>query len=291
MFSVLPVDNYLALVYRYYHKKPLSLDHPESFSEKLFWLKRYYQNSNIELVQQIYDKYLVRDYIISKTKRNDLLPTLYGVYTDANQIPFDDLPDEYALKLTQGSGCNIFQTRYKKVDPIRAKELLEEWQKSLSDIKKIKKVYNEDAVFFNGKPRIICEELLQDEKGLPPCDIRFFCFNGKPMLYCIDLESVKEDGTKNKEYFRNTYSMNGVFQEVDLGRPRQAELKKLAIDNLDEMAIIAEQLSSDLLFARVDMYNVNGRIICGEITPIPQGGAGVISPESYDITMGEWLQL
>ena len=291
MFKTIPLDSYLKIVYWYYHKKNLSIKQPKAFTEKLFWLKKYYQKNDRQLLQRIYDKYLVREYIEEKTGRDDLLPELYGVYSDASQIPFDLLPEEYVLKITQGSGCNLFNTPEQSLDPMSARDTLREWQQSLSDIKQIQKIYNEDSFLFNGEPRIICEEYLRDKSGHIPSDIRFFCFNGIPKLFCIDYESVKDDGTKKEEYYKNTYRMDGSFLEVDLGRKRNPLYNKPAIDKFDEMVDIAKKLSSDFIFARIDMYYANDRVICGEITPIPQGGSGVIYPEEFDLEMGGWLQL
>lgn len=57
------------------------------------------------------------------------------------------------------------------------------------------------------------------------------------------------------------------------------------------MIEIAKKLSKPFEFVRVDLYNVKGRIIFGELTWIPQGWAGRILPETFDYEMGEKLKV
>lgn len=53
----------------------------------------------------------------------------------------------------------------------------------------------------------------------------------------------------------------------------------------------AKKLSKDFLHVRVDFYNVNGKVIFGELTFTKGAGFGKISPHSFDIEMGSWLRL
>jgi len=43
-------------------------------------------------------------------------------------------------------------------------------------------------------------------------------------------------------------------------------------EHLKEMVILAEKLSSDFEFVRVDVYDFNGKIYFGELTFSPWGG-------------------
>ena len=57
------------------------------------------------------------------------------------------------------------------------------------------------------------------------------------------------------------------------------------------MIILAEKLSRDIPFLRVDFYNLNNKIYFGELTFFPASGLGEIEPKEWDYKLGEWLTL
>ena len=61
------------------------------------------------------DKYLVRSYI-EQIGCGELLNTLYGVWDSPEDIPFDDLPDQYVLKCNHGCHMNIIVTSKVSLD-------------------------------------------------------------------------------------------------------------------------------------------------------------------------------
>jgi hypothetical protein len=52
------------------------------------------------------------------------------------------------------------------------------------------------------------------------------------------------------------------------------------------MVPIAEKLSEDFPFARIDLYNIQGRIVFGEITFYPGSGFHNFTPDSFDFELG-----
>ena len=61
--------------------------------------------------------------------------------------------------------------------------------------------------------------------------------------------------------------------------------------NLDEMVACARALSAGWPFARIDLYDVDGRTVFGEITLYPDAGTNRFLPPEYDRYWGEALQL
>ena len=57
-------------------------------------------------------------------------------------------------------------------------------------------------------------------------------------------------------------------------------------DNLKEMISLAEKLSANEPFLRVDLYNVNGKIFFGELTFYPASGLGKWTSDEIDIEVG-----
>jgi hypothetical protein len=74
--------------------KPLDLDSPQTFNEKLQWLKLYDRDSKYTVMV---DKYLARDYV-AKTIGEEYLIPLIGVWENAGEIDFDALPRSWIFR-------------------------------------------------------------------------------------------------------------------------------------------------------------------------------------------------
>lgn len=291
LFWVLPLKQYMKITYWWYHKRSLDLDNPKSFTEKLFWLKLYYGIYEKELIQECYDKLAVRQYVTSKVGAQ-YLPQLYRTYDSADEIDFAQLPDKYVLKITQSCGYNIIHNGHNSLnDVIAVKTQLREWLNQTNDLKAVRRMHKEGSYHFNGKSRILCEEYLENVEGEIGEDIRLYCFNGKAKFFSIDFDSMTEDGIKKIEYNRNVYDLDKNFIDVNFGRPNDMKQNLPELKKFSKMIEIAEELADDFIFVRVDFYNLDGRIIVGELTFIPMGGAGKIEPMEYDYKWGQELQL
>lgn len=53
------------------------------------------------------------------------------------------------------------------------------------------------------------------------------------------------------------------------------------------MLRIAEKLSEDFPYVRVDLYSVDGKVYFGELTFYPWSGYVQFSPDEFDYLMGE----
>ena len=88
-------------------------------------------------------------------------------------------------------------------------------------------------------------------------DYKFFCFNGKP--FCIQVDTDRFTG-----HHQNYYDMEWKSLGVHCSYPEGDVLVKPK--NFDRMKEIAAKLSEDFPFVRVDLYNINGDIMFGELT-------------------------
>ena len=61
--------------------------------------------------------------------------------------------------------------------------------------------------------------------------------------------------------------------------------------NYDKMVELSRKLSQSNNFLRVDFYNINGKIYCGELTFYPCSGFLPFKPEEYDKILGDMLIL
>jgi hypothetical protein len=57
------------------------------------------------------------------------------------------------------------------------------------------------------------------------------------------------------------------------------------------MINIARKLSKNISFVRVDLYFIDCKIFFGEMTFYPSCGFGNFFPDSFDKTLGSFLQL
>ena len=288
MYKLLPLDTYLKMVYKKHHKKTLNIKNPKRYTEKLFWLKKY-NGTKLDLIQRVYDKYRARDYI-SEKGYGTYLPTLYSVHSSADEIDFSKLPNKYVIKISQSNGYNFINNGF-DIDENAVKKKVASWLSLAKDLKYAKRRFKEESYYFDGNAIIMCEEYLCKENGSPCDEYVVFCFNGKPKLISVELDYTNSDGSIKKEFTRNTYDTDWNIVPVNMGRPFDASKVVEKPKFLDTILEISSALSSEFLFARVDFYDRGDRLFIGEITFIPQGGGGRITPEHYDDLLGSWLKI
>lgn len=251
-----------------------NIDNPQSFNEKLQWLKLYNEDP---LLTKCADKYLVRDYIKEKIGEKYLIPLL-GVWDKAEDIDFDKLPEQFVLKVNWGSGQNIIVKDKSTIDIEATKQKLQDWLKPEAN----HYFASFEWCYKNIQPKIIAEEFIeQNDNDL--YDYKFLSYNGKVKnLFVIsnrysDMRLDFYDTQWNLLPFERVYrnSKNGIKKP----------------ENFDEMLKLAQKLSEDFIFARIDFYIVNNQIYIGEITFYPGNGTEAFTPQDWDFKLGELIKL
>ena len=202
------------------------------------------------------DKVKVRKYVKSKGLE-DILLEQFGAWEDASQIPFDRLPERFILKANNGSGGHVICTNKSKLN---IQETIAKMNATLKDAIHLK---NTEPHYCAIKPLILAEQLLGDGKVLP-VDYKFHCIKGKVADAFIVCE--RENGAKYCTLDRNWNPLPYTLPEY---MPKQIPPKP---EHLTELVNIAEILSSDFEFVRVDLYDFEGKIYFGELTFSPWGG-------------------
>ena len=258
----------------------LDLKNPKRFTEKLQWYKLYWRDPVMGICV---DKYRVREYVESKGLGH-ILNKLYGVYDDVSEIDFDALPRQFVIKTTDGGGGqNVFICKDKsKVDWTESSKEIATWK----DRKEIN-AGREWAYTQMPKSRYIVEQYIDAGDNIGGLiDYKFFCFNGE--VECLYIIADRDLGTDcGLGIFRKS------FEKIDAVRtdeiPLRSEMSKP--QNFSEMVDLAEMLAKDFPHVRIDMYNVNGKIIFGEFTFYDGSGYQVYSPDSFDFTLGDQFLL
>lgn len=278
--SWIPDYTYLTIRYRARMGKWPNLKHPQLFTEKIQWLKM--NNRKPEYTIMV-DKYAVKEYVANIIGKQYIIPTL-AVWEKTEDIDCGCLPNQFVLKTTHGGGgCDVIVCKDKrKFDKEAA--LVKLTTSLTSDLfKKFR-----EWPYKNVPKRIIAEKFMQvenAEEGSDLKDYKFFCFNGKVRFFKIDFDRFVE-------HHANYYSPDGKllpFGEADLP-PVPSHVENMP-ENLAEMIQLAEKLSVEQSFLRVDFYNINGLIYFGELTFYPASGMGTFTDENIDLQLGSYLKL
>lgn len=255
----------------------LKLNDPKRYTEKLQWYKLNYRDS---LMTKCSDKYAVRDYVKEKDLEEILNP-LYGVYDNVDKVEFESLPNSFALKNTSGAGGNIFVEDKSKANINEIKEIAGKW---LLDTKS---KYGREWSYYNYKPRIIIEKLLERDENHDIPDYKFFCFNGE-VKYLYTMIDYTDNHDNGKCSFFTPEFKKLPYRRSEFP-PIEGDITKP--ENFDKMIEIAEILSKDFPHVRVDLYNIRGQIIFGEMTFYNASGYTVFEPDEFDFILGKEFKL
>ena len=272
----IPDKTMLKIEYKMKIGKKLNLKNPQTFNEKLQWLKIYDRKP---IYTTMADKYLVRDYIKETIGEQYLVPML-GIYNNVNEIDFESLPNQFVLKCTHDSGSVILCKDKATFDIQEAKKKLKK------RLKKNSFWWAREWPYKNIKPRIICEEYLQDGNNEFLPVYKFFCFNGVPKI----IQQIQNDKQENEtvDYFDTDWKRINMMQRFPNSVTPIAKPKRF-----NEMLDIAQKLSKGVPFLRIDLYEVNGKIIFSEHTFYTDAGYSIFEPEEehWDEKLGEWINL
>ena len=116
-----PDSMWLKIVYKAKVGRQLNLRNPQTFSEKLNWLKIH--DHNPRYVKMV-DKYDAKEYVKDLIGHDVIIPT-YGVWNHFDDIDFDSLPNQFVLKCTHDSGGIIICKDKERLDKEKARNKLE----------------------------------------------------------------------------------------------------------------------------------------------------------------------
>lgn len=256
------------LMYRRAFHKNINWDNPKNLIEKYYWLLF---NTDISLWTKCADKYRVREYI-AKLGCEKILVKLYGVWKNADDINFDNLPNKFVLKSNNGCGTVLIVKDKSTLDVYKTRRVLKKWLRYPYGYNGAQKHY------FNIPPCIIAEELLEENliniKSNSLIDYKIWCFNGRPecVLVAYNRKGMNAAKALYDLNWNNISSkaFNKTSAKQDVPKPQ----------NFDKMIEYAILLSAGFPEVRVDFYNLNGKIYFGEMTFT--SGYGTFTEEYYN---------
>ena len=266
---------FLSLQYRCLVGKKLNLNNPQTYNEKLQWLKIHDHNPRYPIMV---DKYDAKQYVESIIGSQYIIPTL-GVWSSTEEIDWSLLPNRFVLKCTHDSGGIVVCKDKEFFDKKRAIEIL---NKSLQTNFYYR---TREWPYKNLTPRIIAEQYMEDASG-ELTDYKFFCFDGEPKA--VFIASDRLDPTTETKF--DFFDMNFNHLPFTGGHPN-SDKKITKPTCFEEMKEIAHRLSEGIPHLRVDLYEINGNVFFGELTFYHWGGMAPFNPEIWGRIFGDWLNL
>lgn len=256
-FKWIPDEKYIKIKYRLEMKEKLDLQNPQTFNEKLQWLKLH--DRNPEYTKMV-DKYEAKEYVGNIIGRKYIIPTL-GVWDKFEDIEFEKLPNQFVLKPTHTSG-NVFVCKNKEViNYKKLRKMVRGWLK--------RRYYpiHREWPYKNVKPRIIAENFIEEKNGGLK-DYKVYSFNGvcNYVMVCFDREKVETKFI----YFDRDWNIKKEFSNDGIKYGDTIKIEKPK--NLEKMFEFASILSKNIPFVRVDFYEADGNLYFGELTFYPSAG-------------------
>lgn len=281
-FDRMPDEKYLKLMFRARTGRKLNLKNPQTFNEKLQWLKLYDRKPEYA---QLVDKYEAKKYVAERIGEEYIIPTL-GVWDSFDEIDFETLPKQFVLKCTHDSGGLVICKDKNSLDKEAARKKIEH------SLKKNYYKWGREWPYKNVKPRIIAEKYMSETENINQSDenslkdYKFYCFNGKPdYLYISD---HMDDHSKAHISFADMQYKPAPFGREDY-KPFESLPQKP--EKFEKMKELACELSKEHAFLRVDFYEIQHRIYFGELTFCPCSGVMPFKPEEWDRKLGELVVL
>lgn len=269
-------SSFLKMAYWLQFGEKLNLENPQTFNEKLQWLKI---NDHRPEYVKLVDKVAVKEYVSERIGQEYVIPTL-GVWKRPDEIEWDNLPNQFVLKWNHDSGSIVICKDKSVFDKKSAIKKLRYGEKVNGFW------YGREWPYKKVKPLLLAEKYMEDTKTHELRDYKVFTFDGKAYMLLIASGRQKKDGEVKFDYF----DIHKGHLNIKNEHPNSAILPELPV-SFDKMILLAEDVSKGYPHMRVDFYEVNGRVYFGEITLYHGSGLMNWKPDEWNYTMGSWITL
>ena len=237
-----------------------------TFQDKINWL---IIHDSTPLKARCSDKILVHEYSIEKLGK-DICNKILKIYSNAEEINFDELPNQFAIKTNHGNSYNIIVKNKAIINKNYVKQQLNNWLEA--DYGDYRKEFHYTFI----KPKIFAEEFI----GETLKNFKFLCYSGVPKYIYVSIS----DG-ENK--YRNFYDMDWNFIDFHCLSCPHPTLKYPKPKFFEEMKEIARKLSADFRFVRVDLYELENEVRLGELTFTPMNSFFNCTKIEDEIALGK----
>lgn len=251
------------------------LVNPVWYNEKVRWQFLNHRNPLMSLVA---DKIAVRDYVLYRGG-HIAAPRLLAYGWSARELADVDLPAEFVLKTSFGSGQNHIERRDKNTPRMALVSKVESWM-----------LYDQwrstgEFHYRNVPKRWLVEEYVPSPPGTQR-EYKIFCMMGEPVFILV----VK--GRTDRGYRRNLYRPDWTPTDFHWkGNPVDPEPVPRPA-RLDEMLDDARRYAQDFLNVRVDFFeSAGGRVDFSELTFASAAARVAFTPEEANVRLGDMIDL
>lgn len=255
----------------------LNFDNPQTMNEKIMWMKLYYQDP---LITKCADKYAVKEYVKETIGEQYAVKTI-AAWNKPEDIDFDQLPDQFVLKVNWSSGYNIIVKDKSKLNKPQTIAKLKRWMQP--DRNAYYQYFNWG--FKHMKPVVYAEEYLEQFDG-QVYDYKFFMCDGK-----LEFMLIATDRANDDELTHDFFDKDFNLLPVTYGELKRAVETPSKPRNWDKMVELAEKLAKPFPFVRVDFYEMGDQVFLGEMTFYPAGGLKPFHPVDWDHYFGSKINL
>lgn len=254
------------------NKYPLDLSNPKTYNEKMLACTL---NDHNPLYTQITDKYLLKKYVAERVGEKYIVPLL-GVWDSAEEVSFDELPEQFVIKSNIGGDSNkvILIKNKLEIDLLELKNQMKLWEYPYQN----DYYYNFNWPFKNIEFKIIAEEYLPVD-GLPYYDYKVHCFHGNPLYIHVVAHDPHEVTYYDLEWKKQDFWRCYPPIHYEIPKP----------DCLDEMIDLSRKLSEPFDYMRVDFYVAKDKLYVGELTLTSFGALVPFEPADVDFEWGKLI--
>lgn len=218
------------------------------------------------------DKYTMRAFVVERLGEG-FLPLLHDVLEGDDRVTAARVrgwPASGVLKASHGSNWMRFVER-SVVDPEELDAVVRGWlSRSYAGVR-------QERHYAAMTPRVLLEEDLRRD-GAPPRDLKFYVFDGVPRLVMVDVGRFGD---------HRRFVADPEWRALDVAcgfaRP---DADPVAPRHLQALREVAARLGHGLPFVRVDLYEVDDRVLVGEMTHFPDACVQRFTPGSFDAELG-----
>ena len=274
-FHGMPDEVYLKKIFRAKLGYDLNLKNPQTFNEKLQWLKLHDRNP---LYTKLVDKCEVKHWVADQIGPEYVLAT-YAQWDSAEDIDISDLPNRFVLKTNHDSGGVVVCKDKTAFDLDSAKKKLGNH---------LKQNYfwgGREWPYKDIKPCVFAEEYIEPNSEGDVPDYKLFRFSNGRIITLHMTDRFTSLGL-TETFFDEEWRPLSLTED---GYPTKKDAPKPTC--FEEMKSLAQKLTSKFPFARVDFYESSEKLFFGEITLYPKSGLEKFDPTEWDTTLGSWIEL
>lgn len=225
-------------------------------------------------LQEIWDDKVTAPIFARRVARHPVrVPARYGLWPQVEISDLAGLPRPFVLKANLGSAPT---TVVRDQSPQELTEIIARTNKEAGR--------SVNARGERYQSFIIAEEFLAGPGGAFPADLKFHCFHGADGSFDWFLQY---DTDRFGEHRQDIFDSNLARAPFTFAGTKPSDTLPALPENIEEFVAVAQDLSEPFDYIRVDLYDLDGEVVFGELTPCHRSGLGFVEPEDWEARLGE----